>query len=191
MTKRVEHAYAILTWLVMTGMLAVDGAAAATSGYRIKPSDVQVPPDVALGEYERIIRPFENWTLICDENLEANQKVCNVTQVIEDKAGHTVFSWSLAATNDGKPYMILRAAADARKDAALSLKFEGQERPIAVRIRGCDASVCLALLPIDQIMREKISEGSAPTISYMTTDGKKVSVTASLKGLQTAVGAIN
>ena len=53
--------------------------------YRIKPSDVAVPPDVKLGDYQRTIRPFENWTLICDENLKARKKVCNVSQIIEDR----------------------------------------------------------------------------------------------------------
>ena len=60
------------------------GQEPVASGYRIKPSDVALPPDAKLGEYQRTTRPFENWTLICDENLQARQKVCNVTQIIED-----------------------------------------------------------------------------------------------------------
>ncbi len=167
------------------------GQEAVGSGYRIKPSEVVVPPEATLGEYQRTTRPFENWTLICDENLKARQRVCNVTQIVEDHAGQIAFSWSLAATNEGNPYMILRTAPVAKSDGLVSLKFEGREEPVRVQLDGCNAAICIAMLPVGPIMREQISKNSAPTVSYPTRDGKTVSVTATLKGLSTAVKAIN
>lgn len=166
------------------------GQEAVPSNYRIKPSDVVVPPELKLGDYQRTIRPFENWTLICDENLKKRQRVCNVTQIIENEAGQVAFSWSLAATNKGDPYMILRAAPVAKSDGRISLKFDGRKEPIQVQLSGCNNTVCVGMLPVGAVMREQISKSTAPTISYPTADGQMVSVTANLKGLSTAVKAI-
>ncbi|MBB3456345.1 invasion protein IalB [Rhizobium sp. BK313] len=167
------------------------GQEATPSGYRIKPSEVVVPPDLKLGDYQRTIRPFENWTLICDENLKVRQRVCNVTQIIENQAGQVAFSWSLAATKGGSPYMILRTAPVARSDGLVSLRFDGLKDPVQIKLDGCSTVVCVGMLPVGPMMREQISKNAAPTISYPTTDGNTISVTATLKGLSTAVKAIN
>lgn len=176
--------------LLLFGPHAV-GQEAISSGYRIKPSEVVVPPELKLGDYQRTIRPFENWTLICDENLKVRQRICNVTQIIENAAGQVAFSWSLAANKKGNPYMILRAAPVARSDGQISLKFEGRSEPVQIKLEGCNATVCVGMLPIGPVLREQISKNAAPTISYLTTDGQMISVTATLKGLSTAVKAIN
>jgi invasion protein IalB len=181
----------LMAGFVLTGAADAVGQDLQPSSYRIKPSDVAVPPDVELGKYQRIIRPFENWTLICDENLQSRSRVCNISQVIEDMSGKVAFSWSLAATKDGKPYMILRAQPNAKSDGLVSLKFEGRSQPVDVHIDGCNEAVCIGMLPVGPIMREQISKSAAPTISYPTTDGQTISVTASLKGLSAAVQAIN
>ncbi len=128
--------------LLLSGQYAA-GQEANSSGFRIRPSDVAVPPAVPLGEYQRMIRPFENWILISDENLKARQRVCNVTQTIENQAGQIAFSWSLAATPEGKPYMILRTAPVARSDGSVSLKFKDRMEPVEVRTRWMQRSrVC-------------------------------------------------
>lgn len=180
----------LMTCLLLPGSLLAEQEPPAKD-YRIRPSEVVVPPDVKLGDYLRIIRPFENWTLVCDENLEAQQKICNVTQIIEDQLGQLAFSWSLAATEEGKPYMILRTAPNAKSDGLISLKFEGRRDPVRVQIDGCNEVVCVGMVPVGPIMREQISKDAEPQISYTTTDGERVVVTATLKGLSTAVEAIN
>ncbi|MDL2405867.1 invasion associated locus B family protein [Rhizobium calliandrae] len=181
---------AFVVCLLLSGPHAA-GQEASPFGYRIKPSEVVVPPDAKLGDYQRTIRPFENWTLICDENLKVRQRVCNVTQIIEDQAGQIAFSWSLAATKAGKLYMILRTAPIAKSDGVISLSFEGRKDPVQIKLDGCSQVVCIGMLPVGATMREQISKNAAPTISYPTTDGKTISVTATLKGLSTAVKAIN
>ncbi|MBZ9960758.1 invasion associated locus B family protein [Mesorhizobium sp. B2-4-2] len=178
----------LLTCLALAGGLSL-AAAQATAPYRIKPSDVAVPPDVKLGQYQRTIRPFENWTLICDENLKARKKVCNVSQVIEDGAGRMAFSWSLAATQDGKPYMILRTAPNAKSDGLVSLKFDGRD-PIDVHLNGCNEVVCVGMLPVGPVMRQQIVQKATPAISYPTVDGQTITVTATLKGLSEALAPI-
>ncbi|RUW46956.1 MULTISPECIES: invasion associated locus B family protein [unclassified Mesorhizobium] len=180
---------AFLTGLALAGGLA-PAAGQVASPYRIKPSEVVVPPDVKLGQYQRTIRPFENWTLICDENLKARKKVCNVSQVIEDGAGKMAFSWSLAATQDGKPYMILRTAPNARSDGLVSLKFDGRAEPIDVHLNGCNEMVCVGMLPVGPLMRQEIAQKATPAISYPTVDGQTITVTATLKGLSEALAPI-
>jgi invasion protein IalB len=180
---------AFMVCLFLFGPYAA-GQEATSPGYRIRPSEVVVPPDVKLGDYQRTIRPFENWTLICDENLKVRQRVCNVTQIIEDQAGQIAFSWSLAATKGGNPYMILRTAPVAKSDGLVSLSFDGQKEPVQIKLDGCSKAVCVGMLPVGPMMREQISKNAAPTVSYPTTDGRTISVTATLKGLSTAVKAI-
>ncbi|OBQ73616.1 invasion associated locus B family protein [Mesorhizobium erdmanii] len=180
---------AALTCLALSGGL-MPAAGQVASPYRIKPSDVVLPPGVKLGTYQRTIRPFENWTLICDENLKARKKVCNVSQVIEDGAGKMAFSWSLAATQDGKPYMILRTAPNARSDGAVSLKFDGRDQPVDVHLNGCNEMVCVGMLPVGPLMRQQIAQKATPAISYPTVDGQTVTVTATLKGLSEALAPI-
>ncbi|NTF90283.1 invasion associated locus B family protein [Agrobacterium rhizogenes] len=184
-----SRATVFMACLLLSGPHAA-GQEVASSNYRIKPSEVIVPSELKLGDYQRIIRPFENWTLICDENLKVRQRVCNATQIIENEAGQVAFSWSLAATKGGDPYMILRTAPVAKSDGRISLRFEGRKEPIQVRLDGCSKTVCVGMLPVGPILREQISKSSAPTISYPTMDGQTISVTAPLKGLSTAVKAI-
>lgn len=181
----------ILLFDVLLAGASAAGQEAMSPGFRIKPSDVSVPADVALGQYQRTIRPFENWTLICDENLQQSRRICNVTQVIENQAGQMAFSWSLAATEEGRPYMILRTAPVAKADGLVSLRFEGRKEPVEVQLDGCNQSVCVGMLPVGPIMREQISKNAEPAISYPTADGRTISLTAPLKGLSIAVEAIN
>ncbi len=184
------HSLLLMACLFLAGGPPAAGQELASHGYRIKPSQVAVPDGVPLGQYRRIIRPFENWTLICDENMKAKQMVCNVSQVIEDLSGNMAFSWSLAATKDGKPFMILRIPPSAKNESKVSLQFQGRESPVEVGLEGCNKAVCVGMMPVGPVLREQIGKGAAPEISYLTATGGTVTITASLKGLATALKAI-
>ncbi|WP_035201289.1 invasion associated locus B family protein [Agrobacterium tumefaciens] len=163
----------------------------AGPGFHVKPSEVNVPEGVPLGQYRRTTTPFGSWTLVCDENRQTKQMICNVSQVIVDLAGNMVFSWSLAATKDGKPFMVLRTSPLATNAGKISLKFPGRDSPIEIAMDGCNEVVCVAKVPVGPVLREHIGKGSSPQISYSVASGKSISVTASLKGLATALSAIN
>ncbi|RAZ92940.1 invasion associated locus B family protein [Mesorhizobium hawassense] len=178
-----------VTCLLLSGPFAV-GQEAVQSTYRIKPSDVAVPPDVKLGEYQRTTRPFENWTLICDENLQARKKVCNISQSFIDRSQALVFSWSLAADEKGKPFMILRTPSQTGAGSKLSLKFAGRKLPVDVQLQGCDASVCVAYLPVGPVLRGEIGKETTVGISYSLPSGAAVSLDAPFKGLKTALSTI-
>lgn len=189
--ERVRNAFAAL--LPCSAVLLGHPAAAqepVEPPYRIRSSEVQVPEGVETGQYQRVIRPFGNWTLICDEDLAAHEKVCNVTQTIEDRNGTMAFSWSLAATKAGDPYMILRTAPHARNEGLISLEFESRERPVAVQIDGCNRRVCVGMVPVGPILRGEIAEETSPRISYETSHGGSIRIEATLEGLSRALEAI-
>lgn len=181
----------VMACLSLTGGSPTTGQELLSRYYRIKPSEVTVPADVPLGQYRRTIRPFENWTLICDENLKTTQMVCNITQVIIDQAGNNVFSWSLAATGDGRPYFLLRASPTMKSDGKLSFQLDGRSAPLEVALQGCSQTVCLGVVPVGPILREQISKGTNPRISFPAKSGETIMVTTSLKGLDTALAAID
>ncbi|MCO6181011.1 invasion associated locus B family protein [Ciceribacter sp. RN22] len=176
--------------LLAGGPIAV-GQDAHPASYAMKPPDVVVPADVPLGQYRRIIQPFQNWTLICDENLKAKRKVCNITQSFVDRAGAIVFSWSMAADENGKPFMILRVPASIGPSGKISLNFAGKAQPVNVAVKDCDATVCVAYVPVGPILREQIGKNATARISYPSPPGSPSVVDAPLGGLAKALSAIN
>ncbi len=180
--------------MCVAGLLLPDapavGQEAVPSAYRIKPSEVAVPAGVKLGDYQRTTRPFENWTLICDENLQARKKVCNISQSFVDQGQAMVFSWSLAADEKGKPFMILRTPSQAGTGSKLSLGFAGRKEPMGVQLQGCDASVCVGYVPVGPLLREQIGKETTVHVSYSLPSGATVSLDAPFKGLKTALSTI-
>jgi invasion protein IalB len=170
--------------------LLIAGNQAAAAGYRVKPSDVLVPQGVALGKYRRTIHPFENWTLICDENLQTRRKVCNISQTLTDESGTQVFSWSLAANVDGKPFMILRAPAAIGSGSKILLKLTGMNRDVKVEVKACDALVCIGYQPVGPILRQEIVKETTAQVSYSMSAGQNVRIDAPFKGLAAALSAI-
>lgn len=162
----------------------------SVSEYSVKPSDVALPADVPLGQYRRIFQPFPNWTLVCDENLKAKRSVCNVSQTVIDKSGKTAFSWSLAAEQSGRPFMILRTARDAKTDTPIELRFPGVKAPVKVTFDGCDASVCLGKTLVGPVLSGQIEKGAVATVIYRTTAGNVITLPAPLRGLKEAVASI-
>ena len=135
--------------------------------YSVKPSEVVVPDDVPLGEYRRIIRPYKNWTLICDENLKKKQRVCNVSQTIVDEDGVQALSWSLAATAGGTPMMIVRVPEQVGKGQPVHIGFGAGNETIIVKTSDCDHRICIAMLPVNGQVRACIDKGLVAEISYV------------------------
>ncbi|TIS63378.1 MAG: invasion associated locus B family protein [Mesorhizobium sp.] len=190
MTRQIVSAVAICMVCLLPSGPCAAGQAAVPPAYRIKPSEVAVPPEVKLGEYQRTTRPFENWTLICDENLQARKKVCNISQSFIDQGQALVFSWSLAADEKGKPFMILRTPSQTGAGSKLSLKFAGRKQPVDVQLQACDASVCVGYLPVGPVLRGEIGKETTVQVSYSLPSGAAVSLDAPFKGLKTALSTI-
>lgn len=162
--------------------------ALADEFYRVKLTDIAIPDGASVGEVRRTFQPFPNWTLICDENLKARTKICNVTQTFVDAAGTTIFSWSLAATEGGKPVFILRAPASLGPNGSIAIQPVAA-KPLAAKVQGCDARTCVAMLPLGPTLSQEIERSNLVTISY-DADGP-VSLSAPLNGLAKAIAAID
>ena len=158
--------------------------------YFIKSSEVELPDGVGWGQYKRTIQPFENWTLICDENLKKKEKVCNLSQIISDASGNQVFSWSLAATANGDPFMILRVPANTDQKIPLKVKFSGRDTAIDVAYKGCNETVCIAMMPVGPITREHINKGNDVTFAFTEVSGQSFEIVAPLKGLKSGLAGI-
>lgn len=186
-----QHNIALLS-LVGFSLLSCFAASAqpASPLYFIKPSEVELPAGVEWGQYKRTIQPFENWTLICDENLKKKERVCNVSQTVMDASKNQVFSWSLAATAEGDPFMLLRVPSKTDQNTPLKLLFSGRDKPVSVDYKGCDNNICLAMMPVGPITREHINKASDVTVSYKDMNGQTVEIVVPLKGLKSAFEGI-
>lgn len=158
--------------------------------YSVKPSEVIVPDTASLGSYRRVIQPFKNWVLICDEDLSARKKICNISQTIIDQQGQQIFSWSLAADQDGRPFFILRfpSTTDGRQPILIDIPDKGAAA--SVRIKACDATVCLAYQAVGPRLRGAIDKGDTIGILYQVSSSAPVQFTAPLLGLKQALNKI-
>src|SRR5690606_40623124 len=129
-------------------MLAAGGASSAPAGptFTVVPSEVQPPDGIALGSFRRSLQPFENWTLICDEDLAAQQRICNIRQDIAVEGAGTIFSWAMAATDSGEERMVVTAPSAIGGDGEIVLGFEGGETHTA-RVN-CTAVACTTTVPV-------------------------------------------
>jgi len=175
---------------VLLALLALTGptvAGAEELTYKVKRSEISIPDGASLGDVRRTFRPFPNWTLICDENLKTRTKICNVTQSFVDNAGVTVFSWSLAASEGGQPVFILRAPAGVGKAGIIRIK-PAHGSVIELKVDSCNATTCIAMLPVGARIREEIARAEPVLISCDA--GKPMSFLAPLFGLAKAIEAI-
>lgn len=180
--------------LVICAFVVVCGVHASHSqetdkSYFARPPEISVP-DGEAGKIRRAIMQFNNWTLICDEDIPAKKQVCNVTQAIVDAKKNVVFSWSLAASNDGQPFFLLRTLPVADKNKPVQIFFPNLKDPINANYIDCNQSLCLAQIKVGAILSAQISTGSLAFISYSLKNGNKFQFYAPLNGLKEAVQSI-
>lgn len=156
---------------------------APPAGYAVKPSDVAIPEGETLGEFRRMIQPFKNWTLICDESLKSKRRVCNVTQTIVNAQGAVAFNWSLVATPDGKPLMLMRIPAGAGVGARIELAMGDMPDRIIAQTDHCDAGFCFATIAIGNVLKRHIRAATLCLVSYQLSQIGPVVLEAPLDGL--------
>lgn len=183
--------FTVLSGLVLLVMGGAGLTFAQNKGgnYSVRPPRISVP-DGEPGAIRRSLMQFHGWTLICDEIVERKQVVCNVTQAVVNSDGHEVFSWSLAATDTGRPFMLLRIPVNANRNVPVELGFKRGEQPVKISFVGCDANVCLAQTPVGPILTKAIENETAAVISYQTSDGRRIMFDVSFAGLRQAVASI-
>lgn len=159
--------------------------------YWLKRSDVVVPQGTPMGQYSRTIRPFPNWTLICDEDMSKHHKVCNITQNIVNKEGDTVFSWSVAGSEAGWPFFLLRLMSPSRVEATILLDPLDGGMPIVAAVSDCSDKLCLAFVSINKRLRQRIEDGGDIKLTYYGKNGEKPqTLILPLKGIRMALKGI-
>ncbi|MGU3539530.1 invasion associated locus B family protein [Methylobacterium sp. A54F] len=160
--------------------------------YRVTAPETAPTEADGRGSVRRLIQPFGPWTLICDENLRRRRRVCNVSQTIADRAGATVFSWSLAATRAGAAAFILRAPVVGAGRHFVTLTPEGgAASELTVELTRCDARQCLGFLDVTPALRGAIAAGRPVAIAYRPHEGAPSRrLPGTLDGLAAALAAI-
>lgn len=160
------------------------------STYTVKPSDVAVPDGETLGEFRRVIQPFRNWTLICDESLTSKRRVCNITQTIVNAQRAVAFSWSLVATAEGKPLMVMRVPAAAGAGQPIELAMGEKPDRIVAPTDHCDANFCFATIAIGDMLKRHIRAATPCRISYQIPQAQPIVLEAPLEGLYQALSRL-
>lgn len=146
---------------------------------------------MGLGQYRRMVQPFLNWILVCDENLKISRKVCNASQTFVGPDRSVIFSWSLAATEDGQPYFILRTPPAVGVNGSVTLSLPDGGKLVSVAIKGCSSSLCIAYQPAGPRLRNAVQRRLEVIISYSTEPSSPaVKIYAPLDGLIDALAAI-
>jgi invasion protein IalB len=182
--------FAALAVAATSGTAFAAGWVQLPGGYAVKPSEVAIPDGEELGQYRRVVQPFKNWTLICDESLRSKRRVCNLTQSIVDQRGAPVFNWSFVATADGKPLVVMRAPAALGIGQQIGLALGDKPDRIVAQTDRCDGAFCTATIAIGPMLRRHIRAGTDCAVSYMLPSAGEVSFQAPLEGLFTALSAM-
>ncbi|MEW9539590.1 invasion associated locus B family protein [Agrobacterium radiobacter] len=153
----------------------------------VNTSEVTLPEGVPDGQYRRIIQPFRSWTMICDENLLHKRKTCNISQSIEDTSGNTIFSWTLAATEDGRPFFILRVPLGVSNAGQIFLEIADGHQKVELAISGCDSTICIGYQKVGPRLKKAIYEGGEIGIFYIGGLSKPTRIRAPLAGLSEAI----
>ncbi len=192
---------------LLTGAAAVahaqDSAATANGATTSTPPNAQSPVEfvsavqpgdkVAPGDLVRTIRPFNGWSLICDQLL-GRKRVCQLqTSARTDQGG--VVTWDIAPVKANgpkgeaieRPLSLLRIPRDARPEGGVSIGVEGLER--SGPIDGCDATGCASGSLFEGKLVELVAGASSVTVSF-DRGGKRERADIAMAGFKEAVQGI-
>jgi len=157
--------------------------------YSVRPPPLAVPSGEP-GAVRRSIMQFYHWTLLCDTVFANNTQVCNVSQAVWNDDNAVIFSWSLAASDKGDPFMLLRTAPGADTKSPVRLAVKDSKQSIDIAFVGCNDNVCVAQTPVGPLLTQAIRNRSDITISYRLAGQGTVRFDTSFLGLKEAVAAI-
>lgn len=171
-------------------MILAGGALAVPAGpvFTVIPSDVQPPDGVAVGSFRRSFQPFDNWTLICDEDLLAQKRICNIRQEIAIEGAGKIFSWAMAATDTGQERMVISAPQAIGEGGKIEFAFEGGAT-YAAQVN-CTAVACTTTVPVGPQIRRHIENELDIRIRFYASPVGHLEFRAPMKGLADALKAV-
>jgi invasion protein IalB len=137
---------------------------------------------VGVGDYTRTVRPFLDWTQICDA-VRGGRRICYL-ETIARQAGAPPIGWRVALTQDGRSMALVIMPADANPAAGATVEFGGLARTMKPLV--CDQSVCVGTFPVDGPMMSLLVREASASIRF-ERGGKQQAITASLRGMGAAL----
>lgn len=157
--------------------------------YRVRPPSLEIPAQVPVGQYRRIIHPFKNWTVVCDDNLAEETRVCDIRQEIEIAGAGVIFSWALSASEYGPPVMKMIVPAAVGSAGKVILEFSDSSTH-DVAITDCNATSCQGYAPAGPKTQRHIDEELPIGISFNVEPLGTLSFEAPMKGLRSALSVV-
>ncbi|UGY16322.1 invasion associated locus B family protein [Bradyrhizobium septentrionale] len=136
---------------------------------------------VAAGDYTRTIRPFLDWTQICDE-VRNVRRICYLETISRDDAA--LLNWRIALTKDGRSMALIMLPRDSSAEVGVAVTFGGFTRIAKPLI--CDQALCVATFPADSALISLLVREDHATIVFERV-GKPIAMMASLRGLMSAL----
>ena len=133
------------------------------------------------GDYSRTVRPFGDWTQVCDD-VRGGRHLCYV-ETIARKDGLSI-GWRIARTRDGRSMALIILPRDASVENGVTVEFGEMSRTAKPLI--CDKTLCVATFPVDGPMLSLFARQTAATI-YFRRSGNPVSIVAGLRGMSFAL----
>jgi len=136
---------------------------------------------VAPGDYTRTIRPFLDWTQICD-TVQGGRRLCYLETVARE-AG-TMLSWRIAMTKDGRSMALVILPPGSNSDDGATVEFGGLAR--VAKPLTCDKLVCVATFPVDGPTVGLLARELSATISFRW-GAQPLKLTVGLRGMGQAL----
>ncbi|MCA6102145.1 invasion associated locus B family protein [Bradyrhizobium australafricanum] len=135
----------------------------------------------AAGDYTRTIRPFFDWTQVCDEIRNA-RRICYLETISHGDAAR--LNWRIALTKDGRSMALIMLPRDSSVEVGVTVSFGGFTRVVKPLI--CDQALCAATFPADAALISLLGREDRATIVFERV-GKPITIMASLRGLMLAL----
>ncbi|SDF74978.1 Invasion protein IalB, involved in pathogenesis [Bradyrhizobium brasilense] len=159
---------------------ATSASAAASLGFEWA-SAFEPGKAVGVGDYTRTVRPFLDWTQICDV-VRGGRPICYL-ETIARQDGAAV-AWRIALAKDGRSMSLVILPADASQTAGVTVGFGGMSRPVKPLV--CDRAVCVGTFPVDAAIISLLAREERATVSF-EREGKPITISASLRGMGLAL----
>ncbi|WP_176936835.1 invasion associated locus B family protein [Bradyrhizobium brasilense] len=136
---------------------------------------------VAPGDYTRTIRPFLDWTQICDA-VKGRRRLCYLETVARE--GGSMISWRIALAKDGRSMALFILPPDSGSAEGVTVEFGGLSRLVKPLV--CDKVVCVATFPVSGPMVGLLARETSARIGFERV-GQPIVVEAGLRGVGQAL----
>jgi len=127
---------------------------------------------------------FSDWLLRC--SIE-NDSECNVIQTLINKDNKVLFSLRVVPS---KSQNFLYISAPLGISIAPGIVLSFNETTVEIPFNACNPSGCNAIVKLDEFLLKNLTKSEKMILGIVTSNGKKLNVTISLKGFTDAYNSM-